>query len=178
MGAEGFPLVGVRRIGRGTFVGLERQWRMASGGFISRDVLRHPGSVTAVPWDGEHAHLIRQFRGPVARSTVEFPAGKLDIRGEDPVAAARRETAEEIGLDPCRLTLLHRAFVSPGISDQQAWVYLAEDLRPVAARPQGPEERASAHLRWTRAEMVRRLDEVEDAVTLIGMLALLRHIGS
>ena len=178
MAADEFPLVGVRRIGRGAFVGFERQWRMAPGGFIGRDVLRHPGSVTAVPWDGEHAHLISQFRAPVARSTVEFPAGKLDVRGEDPAAAARRETAEEIGLVPHRLTFLHRVFVSPGISDQQAWVYLAEDLRPVAARPQGPEESAAVHLRWTWAEIVRRLDEVEDAVTLIGMLALLRHLAS
>ncbi len=48
--------------------------------------------------DGKIA-LVQQYRHPVGREILEFPAGKIDI-GETPIEAARRELQEETGLIP------------------------------------------------------------------------------
>ena len=55
----------------------------------------------------------------------EIPIGKIEP-GEDPAAAAARETEEETGWRPGALRFLLRAEPSPGLSDSAHSVYLAE----------------------------------------------------
>lgn len=51
------------------------------------------------PVDEEgNVYLVRQYRAPIARETLELPAGKLDSKAEDRLQAAKRELAEETGL--------------------------------------------------------------------------------
>src|SRR3984957_20331200 len=64
----------------------------------------------------------------------EIPLGKIDP-GEDPACAASRETEEETGWRPGRLTPLLRGEPSPGISDSVHHVYLAR-----SANHTGPPE--------------------------------------
>lgn len=175
-----FPLLGSRRVARTSFLTVERVYHLApAGGWTRRDVVRHPGSVVVVPWDGARFHFILQFRVPVGRPVLEFPAGKLDVAGEPPTEAARRELAEEIGLAAGRLTLLHTVLPSPGFTDEVGHVYLAEDLSPVAADPQGSEEAAAETLALDAAEVARRLrgGEIEDATTLVGAYAALARLN-
>jgi len=74
---------------------------------------------------------------------LEIPAGTLDVKGEEPLAAAKRELREELGCDAQTWRLLGRFKVSPGWTDQVMTIYEARDIIPVRRQPDGPEERSS-----------------------------------
>ena len=72
--------------------------RLPDGGMATREYIVHPGAVVIVPLlDDGRVLLERQFRYPVQQVMIEFPAGKLDVRGEDKLACAKRELLEETG---------------------------------------------------------------------------------
>jgi 8-oxo-dGTP pyrophosphatase MutT (NUDIX family) len=108
---------------------------------FDRFVIRHPGAVTVVPvHDDRSVTLVRQYRAAVDALVLEIPAGTRDKDGEEPEATARRELAEEAGLEAAQWELLLGTWNTPGISDQHTLIYLATGLSPVPARPQGVEE--------------------------------------
>jgi len=83
---------------RGHFLHAVRERvRLPDGAEATREFVLHPGAVMVVPMlDDGRVVLERQWRHPVGRVMVEFPAGKLDA-GEDRLACARRELLEETG---------------------------------------------------------------------------------
>ncbi|HWI81040.1 NUDIX hydrolase [Ramlibacter sp.] len=71
--------------------------RLPDGGSATREYVKHPGAVCMIPLlDDGRLVLERQYRWPMRRVMLEFPAGKLDP-GEDPLACGRRELLEETG---------------------------------------------------------------------------------
>ena len=75
--------------------------RLPDGSEADREYVVHPGAVMIVPLledssGGLRLVMERQYRYPVARTIVEFPAGKLDP-GEPTLACAQRELREETG---------------------------------------------------------------------------------
>ncbi len=75
--------------------------QLPGGVLAAREYVVHPGAVMVIPLlVDEHGQirvvLERQFRYPVNRVMIEFPAGKLDP-GEVCFACAQRELAEETG---------------------------------------------------------------------------------
>jgi ADP-ribose pyrophosphatase len=74
---------------------------LPDGSTAQREYIVHPGAVVIIPMledaSGQvRLALERQFRYPVGRVMVEFPAGKLDP-GEGGLACAQRELLEETG---------------------------------------------------------------------------------
>ena len=70
---------------------------MPDGSRATREYVVHPGAVVVVPiLDDGRLVLERQFRYPVGRVMLEFPAGKLDA-GEAPLVCGQRELIEETG---------------------------------------------------------------------------------
>ena len=71
--------------------------RLPNGATATREYVVHPGAVLIVPVLGDGRLVLeRQFRYPVGRVMLEFPAGKIDAH-ESPLATARRELREEAG---------------------------------------------------------------------------------
>lgn len=83
---------------RGHFLhAVREQVALPDGGRALREFILHPGAVMVIPLlDDGRVVLERQYRHPIGRVMVEFPAGKLDA-GEDRLACARRELEEETG---------------------------------------------------------------------------------
>jgi len=87
------------------------------------------GIVAVVPFtpDG-NVILIRQFRPPVERYVIEFPAG-LNDRGEPLAEVARRELLEETGYLAEELVIMMEGPLSPGSSTEILTVFLARDVK-------------------------------------------------
>ena len=101
------------RVYRGSFLDVRRdEVRLPDGGSAFREYIVHPGAVMVVPMlDDGRLIVERQYRYPVARVMLEFPAGKLEF-GEPPLDCAMRELAEETGYraaEWARAGLLHNA---------------------------------------------------------------------
>ena len=108
--------------------------RLPDGAEATREYVVHPGAVLMVPIlaDGRLV-LERQFRYPVGRVMLEFPAGKIDP-DETPLATAKRELREEAGYTAG--TWQHLGTVHPeiGYSTEAIEMYIATDLAHVGAQ--------------------------------------------
>lgn len=82
-----------------------------------------------IPFDGEFFHLVKQYRYPIKKESIEFPQGKHeDNTGEEPESMARAELLEETGLETDNLIHLGFFHEAPGYSSQGFHIYLAKDL--------------------------------------------------
>jgi ADP-ribose pyrophosphatase len=157
-----------RVVYRGRLLGLTvERW-----GAYEREIVEHPGAIAVVAVGvDEVVTLVRQLREPARKELVELPAGKLEP-GEEPLAAARRELAEETGLRGGRWRELAAFWTTPGFCRERMTVFVAEGVEP---GPSSTEEDERIELvRWPLAEVGARLGEIEDAKTLVGLLLYLR----
>ena len=156
------------------FTVLEETFRHEDGEEATREIVRHKGAVGVVAHDGERLYLVRQPREAIGvPDLLEIPAGKLDVDGEEPLEAAKRELAEEIGKAAEHWELLHRFYTSAGFTDEECIVYLATGLSDAEAETD-EHERIDIETR-PLAELDALIDEVRDAKTLIGLLELRRR---
>lgn len=99
-----------------------------------------PGAnVTIVALENDETiWLIHEFSYPLQRARWILPTGRVEP-GEDPLRAAQRELAEEVGLHADAWRRLGAFPLSGGISTQISHVYLARELHRGAATPEGTE---------------------------------------
>lgn len=105
---------------------------LGPAGQVTRDYIDHPGAVAVVALDeDERIVLVHQYRHPAGIVEWEVPAGLRDVDGEDPVATAARELAEEADIHADEWYRLIDVVTTPGSSSETIVVYLARRLRPV-----------------------------------------------
>jgi nudix-type nucleoside diphosphatase (YffH/AdpP family) len=168
-----FTVVGSATLAASSFLRLERMHLAGPGGDpVRRDVVRHPGAVAVVAVLDDAVVLIRQYRAAVDAEVLEIPAGKLDVAGEDPEQAARRELAEEAGIDAGDMRPLADVWTAPGFTDERMRIFLATRCRSVDRAPHGAEEEVSEVVLVRLDEVAAMIDagEVRDAKTLAGLL--------
>lgn len=170
-------VVAGREIWRGRIVGIRTEdVDLGNGRPIVREWVDHPGAVGIVALDDlDRVLLIRQYRHPVRAALWEIPAGLLDVDGEDPLAAARRELAEETDLRAERWDVLVDIFCTPGGSNESLRVYLARDLAPVGFAHDRQDEEAEMLLEWVplrQAVGAVLAGRVHSPSATVGLLAL------
>lgn len=149
------------------------QVRFDDGRETVYDLVKHNGSVTLIPLDGDdNLWFVQQYRHPVAATVLEFPAGTLE-KDEAPEACARRECREEIGMDPGELTELSTILLAPGYSSERSHLFLATELEP--APLDGDEEEDIKVYKVPLADVHDMIaaGEIRDAKTLVGLLLAL-----
>jgi 8-oxo-dGTP pyrophosphatase MutT (NUDIX family) len=120
-----------------------------NGKELTRDYIDHPGAVAVLVIDDDgRALIIQQYRHPVRSRDWEIPAGLLDIEGEDPLVAAKRELAEEVDLAASDWSHLMTFNTSPGGSNEIITVYLARGISATAEAYHRSEEEADILIRW------------------------------
>ncbi len=147
-------------------VRIER-FRYGDGEEVEREVVRRMDAAAIVAYDDTHVWLVRQPREALGRSTLELPAGKLDVDGESPLQTARRELAEEIGRAADDWQEVRAYYPSSGYSDELVHIFAATRLRQVDVQPD-PGERIEI-VAWPLADIDAALAETDDAKTVIGL---------
>ena len=146
--------------------------QLPDGATAGREYIVHPGAVMVVPLLVDGGVVVeRQWRYPVARVMLEFPAGKLDA-GEMPLHCAVRELIEETGYraaEWARAGILHNAiaYSNEGI---EVWFARGLTLGPRALDAGEILEVDSAS--QAELEELAMRGELTDAKTLIGLLWL------
>ena len=158
---------------RGKFLVVRRDdVRLPDGGSAEREYIVHPGAVMVVPLlDDGRLIVERQWRYPLARVMLEFPAGKLDA-GEAPLTCGIRELAEETGYraaEWARAGILHNAIA---YSNEGIEVWFARGLSLGERRLDAGEFLDVTEMSAEQLDDAARRGELTDAKTLIGLLWL------
>lgn len=145
---------------------------------VRREYIDHPGAVAIVPLrDGEagpEVLLLSQYRHPVRAVLWEIPAGLLDKDGEDPLEAAKREFAEEAGLEAGTWHVLVDVFSSPGCLSESLRIFLARDLSASDLDYVRTEEEEDMEYTWVPlADAVARIHDgsIHNTTAITGLLS-------
>lgn len=102
--------------------------QLPDGKITDREFIKHPGAVVILPlFDDGRVLLERQFRYPLGREFIEFPAGKIDP-GEDHLECAKRELVEETGYTATSWQFVCTIHNAIAYSDEHLDIYLARGL--------------------------------------------------
>lgn len=101
---------------------------LPDGRSATREYVTHPGAVVIVPLlDDGRVVVERQYRYPVDRVMIEFPAGKLDA-GEDPLVCGQRELLEETGYTAREWAKAGQMHLAIAYSTEVLHIYFARGL--------------------------------------------------
>ena len=143
--------------------------RLPDGGEATREFIVHPGAVMIVPLlhDGRLV-MERQWRYPLERVMLEFPAGKLEA-GEPTLACAQRELLEETGYEAAEWALagvLHNAIA---YSNERIEIWFARGLTAGERRLDEGEFLDLELVDEAELDRLCAAGAVTDAKTLIGL---------
>ena len=176
-----FRKLAEREVYKGSLISLATgMFAAPNGETFERDIVHHPGAVSIVPVDGDdRVIMVRQYRAAIDRDLLEIPAGKRDVEDEPPEETARRELAEEVGMEAGRLEKLAEFYNSPGFCDEHSWVFLARDLEACEASAHSPEEQEMTveHIELDAVRGLIAAGELVDAKSIIGLLLARDAIG-
>lgn len=149
---------------------------LPDGKQTGREYVVHPGAVVILPLlDNGDVLLERQYRYPLQREFIEFPAGKIDP-GEDVLACGQRELLEETGYVAQEWRYVTTVYPCIGYSDEKLIYYLAKGLSYSGHQPDDDEFLEIFQLPFEMAmDMVKR-SEICEAKTVAGLFWLEKMI--
>ena len=145
------------------------EFRHEDGSTSEREVVVHPGAVAMIAHDERVLYMVRQPREAVGEEhLLELPAGKFDVEGERPLETAKRELAEEIGLQATEWRELKQIYTSPGFSDERVSIMVATGLSEAPA--DADEDERIEIVEVPLDDLDAAIDECEDAKSLVGLM--------
>jgi ADP-ribose pyrophosphatase len=127
-------------------------------------LVQHPESVVIIAVEGDQLVCVRQTRPGSNGITLELPSGKIEP-GESADEAARRELAEECGLQADEWRELGSFWAVPAYSTEFVHVFVAADL----SRVDGARLDEDEDVETERVRLVGILDRLSDACSLAGL---------
>ena len=158
------------QVWRGHFLDVRRDTILQPDGHsATREYIVHPGAVMVVPLLGDgHLVMERQFRYPLGRVLLEFPAGKLDA-GEAVQACAERELAEETGYRAAEWARACRIHNACAYSNEAIEIWFARGLVPGKQALDAGELLDVCQMTEAELDALAGRGELTDVKTLIGL---------
>lgn len=151
---------------RGKLIRVEHdQVELENGREAFREVIRHPGAVAILVQEGSDLLLVRQYRYCIGQELLEIPAGKLEP-GEQPLAAAHRELAEETGCRCRELISLGVYYGSAGCIDEKIHLYFCKAEERGEQHPDEDEFLTLVRMTPAELEALAAAGELPDGKTL------------
>lgn len=142
---------------------------LPDGRHVTREYIHHPGAVAVVPLlDDGRVVLVRQYRYPVAKVLLEWPAGKRDD-GETTFGCAARELLEETGYTAAEWAFGGEIHNAAAYSSESIWIWFARGLVAGAARPDDGEFVETVHLTPEALQALSLRGELPDVKTQVGL---------
>jgi ADP-ribose pyrophosphatase len=118
-----------QQVYKGGFLDVRRDTvQLQNGKSTAREYVVHPGACVVIPLlDNGDVILEKQFRYPIGREMIEFPAGKLDPN-EDPLICALRELREETGYSASEWAYAGCMHLAIAYSTEVIHIYFARGL--------------------------------------------------
>lgn len=151
--------------------------RLPSDKVVEWDYIHHPGAAAIIPVDQDgKIIMVRQYRSPANRYTLEIPAGGLN-QGEDSRICAIRELEEETGYQSNHVEHLIDLYAACAYSDEKIDIYYATDLTYV--KPHLDEDEFINVERHSLEELTRLILDgtILDGKTIAGILAYKTKMG-
>lgn len=115
--------------------------------------------------------MVRQYRLAVDKWTLELPAGKLDVEGEDFLVCAKRELEEETAYKSDNLEFLCDTYTAAAFCDEVVRIFVAKDLKKGMQHYDEDEETIVEE--WSIEDLKKEIFEgrLKDAKTVSGIMA-------
>jgi len=132
-------------------------------------------AVGIIPIDYEgNTWLVGQWRYPLNQWSWEIPEGGAPI-DTDILTSAQRELKEETGITATRWTKIVRTHLSNSVSDEEGFIFLAEDL--TLGERDAEETEADMEIKklpFAEALTMVMQGEITDSLSVMGLLLVAR----
>ena len=127
-------------------------------------------AIGIIPVDAEgNTWLVGQYRYALNEYSWEIPMGGGPVEC-DVLESAQRELKEETGLRAARWTRLARIHTSNSVTDEEGFVFLAEDLTQGDTEPEETEDLRLWKLPLAEAVRLAMTDRITDSISVAGLL--------
>jgi ADP-ribose pyrophosphatase len=166
-------MVSSRDVYRGALLNVKSDTvRLPDGGQSTREYIVHPGAAMIIPILPDGRLLMeRQYRYPIGRVMLEFPAGKLDP-GEDMLKTAQRELLEETGYRAERWEWLAEIHPIVSYTTERIEIFLAEGLVMERQKLDAGEFLEPIIMSFADAFALLQAGKISDGKTIIGLYQL------
>jgi 8-oxo-dGTP pyrophosphatase MutT (NUDIX family) len=129
----------------------------------------HACGVLAVDKE-ERIYLVGQYRYPTEHYSWEIIEGTVEGK-ETTLEAMKRELEEEAGLRAKSWTTLgNEVHLSNSVTSERAYMFIARELDPFPARPEGTEKLQIRAVSFDEAMQMCERGEIRDALSIIALL--------
>jgi 8-oxo-dGTP pyrophosphatase MutT (NUDIX family) len=134
-------------------------------------------AIGVIPIDAEeNIYLVGQFRYAIDEYSWEIPEGG-GLLGTDVLAAAQRELKEETGLVAAKWTQLARIHTSNSATNEEGFLYIAEELTQQEAEPEDTEDLQVRKVPLREAVEMCMRSEITDSLSVCAILMTARLKG-
>ncbi len=127
-----------------------------------------------IPLDTQlNTWLVGQYRYTLNEYSWEIPMGGGGLK-EDILEAAQRELKEETGLSAKKWTKLMRIHTSNSVTDEEGFIYLAEELKLGIPENDPTEKLIVKKMPLSEAISMIQAGKITDAISIAGLLQTAR----
>ena len=142
---------------------------LPDGSAATREFVQHPGAVAVIPvLDDGRVVLVRQYRYPLQKVLLEWPAGKLEA-GEEQLVCAQRELQEETGFTAREWAFAGEIHNAAAYSSESIWLWFARGLQSGLPRPDAGEFVETVTMSLVALEALEAGGSLPDVKTLVGL---------